>query len=200
MNKFGLCSKEKITRNRRCLSSSCNIRAGCFKAVRKVIWAIPIPQYMKIGVSFKTKNDETMKRKNILILGAALLMTAPALNATPDDNNDGVQQTLTVNEETVDRTVSEIRIDGNNAVLLLSDGTTLTADMRLVTLTMSYDEATGINEVKEVNGVNEVLPSGQAQAENDNSWYTLDGIKVTIKPKQKGIYIQNGKKVLNKNK
>ena len=141
-----------------------------------------------------------MKSKNILILGAALLMTAPAFSATPDDNNDGVQQTLTVNEETVDRTVSEIRIDGNNAVLLFTDGTTLTADMRLVTLTMSYDEATGINEVKEVNGVNEVLPSGQAQAENDNSWYTLDGIKVTIKPKQKGIYIQNGKKVLNKNK
>ena len=59
---------------------------------------------------------------------------------------------------------------------------------------MSYDEATGINEVKEV------LPSGQAQAENDNSWYTLDGIKVTIKPKQKGIYIQNGKKVVNNQK
>ena len=136
-----------------------------------------------------------MKRKNILILGAALLMTAPALNATPDDNNDGVQQTLTVNEETVDRTVSEIRIDGNNAVLLLSDGTTLTADMRLVTLTMSYDEATGINEVKEVKGV---LPSGQAQAENGNSWYTLDGRKITLQPKQKGIYIQNGKKVVNK--
>ena len=135
-----------------------------------------------------------MIRKNILILGAALLMTAPAFSATPDDNNDGVQQTLTVNEETVDRTVSEIRIDGNNAVLLFTDGTTLTADMRLVTLTMSYDEATGINEVKEV------LPSGQAQAENDNSWYTLDGIKVTIKPKQKGIYIQNGKKVVNKQK
>ena len=139
-----------------------------------------------------------MKRKNILILGAALLMTAPAFSATPDDNNDGVQQTLTVNEETEVRTVSEIRIDGNNAVLLFTDGTTLTADMRLVTLTMSYDEATGINEVKEVNGVNEVLPSGQAQAENDNSWYTLDGIKVTIKPKQKGIYIHNGKKVVNK--
>ena len=132
-----------------------------------------------------------MKRMNILILGAALLMTAPALNATPDDNNDGVQQTLTVNEETVDRTVSEIRIDGNNAVLLFTDGTTLTADMRLVTLTMSYDEATGINEVKEVKGV---------KGDNDNSWYTLDGRKITLQPKQKGIYIQNGKKVLNKNK
>ena len=135
-----------------------------------------------------------MIRKNILILGAALLMTAPAFSATPDDNNDGVQQTLTVNEETVDRTVSEIRIDGNNAVLLFTDGTTLTADMRLVTLTMSYDEATGINEVKEV------LPSGQAQAENDNSWYTLDGRKLSLQPKQKGVYIQSGKKVVNNQK
>ena len=127
-----------------------------------------------------------MKRKNILILGAALLMTAPAFSATPDDNNDGAQQTLTVNEVTVVRTVREIRIDGNNAVLLFTDGSKLTADMRLVTLTMSYDEATGINEVK---GVKE---------DNDNSWYTLDGRKITLQPKQKGIYIQNGKKVVNK--
>ena len=37
-----------------------------------------------------------MKRKNILILGAALLMTAPAMSATPDDNNDGARQTVTV--------------------------------------------------------------------------------------------------------
>ena len=137
-----------------------------------------------------------MKRKNILMMGAALLMIAPALSATPDDNNDdSAQQTLTVDEETVERTVSEIRIDGNNAVLLFTDGSKLTADMRLVTLTMSYDEATGINEVKEVKGV---LPSGQAQAENGNSWYTLDGRKITLQPKQKGIYIQNGKKVVNK--
>ena len=137
-----------------------------------------------------------MIRKNILILGAALLTAAPALSATPDDNNDdGAKQTLTVNEKTEVRIVSEIRIDGNNAVLLFTDGSKLTADMRLVTLTMSYDEATGINEVNEVK---EVLPSGQAQAENDNSWYTLDGRKLSLQPKRKGIYIQSGKKVVNK--
>ena len=130
-----------------------------------------------------------MKHKNILIVGAALLMSAPTLAVTPDDNaNDGTTQTLTVNEETVERIVSEIRIDGNNAVLLFTDGTTLTADMRLVTITMSYDDATEIREVKEVNGVKEV---------NDNSYYTLDGVKLTVKPKQKGLYIQNGKKVVN---
>ena len=93
-----------------------------------------------------------MKHKNILILGAALLMTAPALSATPDDNNDGAQQTLTVNEETVHATVSEIRIDGNNAVLLFTDGTTLTADMRLVTITMSYDESTSLVEMRTEKG------------------------------------------------
>ena len=130
-----------------------------------------------------------MKHKNILMMGAALLMTAPALSATPDDNNDnGVQQTLTVNEEAVNATVSEIRIDGNNAVLLFTDGTTLTADMRLVTITMSYDEATSLT------------PDPSPKGEGSKYWYTLDGIKVTVMPKQKGIYIQNGKKVVNKKK
>lgn len=126
-----------------------------------------------------------MKHKNILIIGAALLMSAPTLAVAPDDNNDGTTQTLTVNDETVERTVSEIRLDGNNAVLLFTDGTTLTADMRLVTITMSYEDAT---EVREVKGVNRV---------KDNSYYTLDGVKLTVKPKQKGLYIQNGKKVVN---
>ena len=127
-----------------------------------------------------------MKRKNILILGAALLMTAPAMSATPDDNNDGAQQTLTVNEETENRTVSEIRIDGNNAVLLFTDGTTLTADMRLVTITMSYEEATGLVEMRNEKG----------EMRNDGAWYTLDGRKISLLPKQKGVYIQNGKKVV----
>lgn len=129
-----------------------------------------------------------MKHKNILIIGAALLMSAPTLAVAPDDNNDGTTQTLTVNEETVERTVSEIRLDGNNAVLLFTDGTTLTADMRLVTITMSYEDATEVREVNGVNGVNGV---------KDNSYYTLDGVKLTVKPKQKGLYIQNGKKVVN---
>ncbi len=126
-----------------------------------------------------------MKHKNILIIGAALLMSAPTIAVAPDDNNDGTTQTLTVNEETVERTVSEIRLDGNNAVLLFTDGTMLTADMRLVTITMSYEDATEVREVKGVNGV------------KDNSYYTLDGVKLTVKPKQKGLYIQNGKKVVN---
>ena len=129
-----------------------------------------------------------MKRKNILILGAALLMTAPALSATPDDNNDGAKQTLTVNKETVNATVSEIRIDGNNAVLLFTDGTTLTADMRLVTLTMSYDEATNVSRLN------------MTDKDGNVKVYDLQGRKIANgqKPTAKGLYIQNGKKVVNK--
>ena len=132
-----------------------------------------------------------MKRKNILILGAALMMTAPAYSATPDDNNDdGVKQTVTVNEETVNRTVSEIRIDGNNAVLLFTDGITLTADMRLVTLTMSYDEATNVSRLN-VTG-----------KDGDVKVYDLQGrpLAKSQQLKANSPYIRNGKKVVNKKK
>lgn len=123
-----------------------------------------------------------MKIKNILFLGVALLVATPTFSAT--DDNDGTTQTLTVNEETVDLTVSEIRMDGNNAVLTFIDGTTLTADMRLVSITMSYDEATGLT------------PKPLSEMEG-SSYYTLGGIKVSVKPKQKGLFIHNGKKVVS---
>ena len=130
-----------------------------------------------------------MNRKNILMLGAALMMTAPAYSATPDDN-DGVKQTVTVNEETVNGTVSEIRIDGNNAVLLFTDGTTLTADMRLVTLTMSYDEATNVSRLN-VTG-----------KDGDVKVYDLQGrpLAKSQQLKANSPYIRNGKKVVNKKK
>ena len=48
------------------------------------------------------------------------------------------------------------------------------------------DGTTGVNEVKEVNEV------------NDNSWYTLDGRKLSGRPTQKGLYINNGRKVVIK--
>ena len=50
-------------------------------------------------------------------------------------------------------------------------------------------DVTGIQEVNEVSGVNEV---------NDNGWYTLDGRRLVGKPAKSGIYIKNGKKVVIK--
>ena len=133
-----------------------------------------------------------MKHKNIVILAAALLMTAPAFSATPDDN-DGAKQTLTVNEQTVNRTVSEIRIDGNNAVLLFTDGATLTADMRLVTLTMSYDESTNISRL------NMTDKDGNVKI-YDLQGRKIESGKVKVESSKSSIYIVNGKKVVNKKK
>ena len=125
-----------------------------------------------------------MNHKNILTIGAALLMTAPAFSATPEKTDDGAKQTLTVNQETVNATVSEIRIDGNNAILLFADGTTLTADMRLVTLTMSYDETTGVSNLN------------MKDKEGNVKVYDLQGRQV--KSGKSGLYIVNGKKVVKK--
>lgn len=126
-------------------------------------------------------------KRNILMLAVGLLMTAPAFGATPDDNN-GTKQTLTVNNEKVERIVSEIRLDGNNAVLLFTDGTTMTADMRLVTITMSYSQATGVSSLH------------LTDKDGNVSIYDLQGRKVANgqQPKANSIYIKNGKKVVNK--
>ncbi len=129
-----------------------------------------------------------MKSKNTLIVAAALLLTAPAFGATPVNDDKNATQTVTVNQETIGRIVSEIRLDGNNAVLTFIDGSTMTADMRLVTLTMSYSETTGVSNLH------------MTDKDGNVSIYDLQGRKVANSQKSKadGIYIVNGKKVVNK--
>ena len=128
-------------------------------------------------------------KKSIILLTMGLLLTAPAFSTTPDDNK-GTGQTLTVNNEKVERIVSEIRLDGNNAILLFTDGSKMTADMRLVTLTMSYNETTGISSL------NMKDKDGKVKV------YDLQGRRIdnSQQPKAKGLYIINGKKVVNKQK
>jgi hypothetical protein len=129
-----------------------------------------------------------MKSKNTLIVAAALLLTAPAFGTTPVNDDKNATQTVTVNQETIGRIVSEIRLDGNNAVLTFIDGSTMTADMRLVTLTMSYSETTGVSSLH------------MTDKDGNVSIYDLQGRKVdnSKKPKTNGIVIVNGKKVVNK--
>lgn len=128
-------------------------------------------------------------KKKISMLALGLLLAAPVFSTTPDDDKQ-TGQTLTVNDEKVERVVSEIRLDGNNAILLFTDGGHMTADMRLVTLTMNYDEATGISslKMKDKDGKVEV--------------YDLQGRRIANGQQQtaKGIRIVNGKKVVNKQK
>ena len=53
----------------------------------------------------------------------------------------------------------------------------------------------GDGETTEVKEVNEVIAS---LGVNDNSWYTINGVKLQGKPTQKGVYINGGRKVVIK--
>ena len=61
----------------------------------------------------------------------------------------------------------------------------VTAGEKITGARMSFDDEA--NGVKEVNGVNDV---------KDNSWYTLNGMKLSGRPTVKGLYIHNGRKVI----
>ena len=75
-----------------------------------------------------------------------------------------------------------VSIAANKAWLEVPTGAA--AGARALTIVFS-DETTGVNEVIEVNGV------------TDDTFYDLNGRKVAV-PNKKGIYIQNGKKVVIK--
>ncbi len=66
-----------------------------------------------------------------------------------------------------------------------------TASARTRTLTIVFDgsDTTGIRDVREVNAV---------RGAKDDTWYSLDGRKLDGKPKAKGLYIVNGKKMIIK--
>ena len=59
-----------------------------------------------------------------------------------------------------------------------------TSNARSLTLVFENGEATGVNEVIEVNEV------------NDDTVYDLNGRKLNAKPARKGVYIKNGQKVV----
>ena len=55
-----------------------------------------------------------------------------------------------------------------------------------ISLNFDGDDATGVKEVSEV------------KEDSDNSWYTLDGRKLQDQPTKKGVYINNGRKLVIK--
>lgn len=126
-------------------------------------------------------------KKNKLILLSAFLLNTLSAPVWADDNN-GVKQTLTVNDKTIERTVTEIRIDGNNAILCFTDGDNLTVDMRTVKLSLSYDDASGISRLLMDQD------NGKVKA------YKLGGQPISEKASRTGVYVVKGKKVLIKNK
>lgn len=77
-------------------------------------------------------------KKAYLLLLAGMLSTAVFA---------GSKQTVKIDGQVIDKTVSEITFDGDNVVLHYADNTSATEDMSLVTLSFSYT-TTGISQVE----------------------------------------------------
>ena len=99
------------------------------------------------------------------------------------------KQTVKIDGNVSDKTVTEITFDGDNVTLNYADNSSETKDMSLVSLSFSYDSTTGINKIEEVK------KSLQGKVFNLNGQLvgnSLEGLS-------KGIYIVNGKKVVVSN-
>ena len=99
------------------------------------------------------------------------------------------KQTLTINGQSVDKTVAEITFNGDNVILSYSDGTSAESDMAFVKLAFSYETTpTGINQVENVK------QSLQGKVFNLNGQF----VGTSTEGLAKGVYIVNGKKVIIK--
>ena len=137
-------------------------------------------------------------KKNILIIAGMMVFAAlPVFGASPidaadNDDKDCATQEVTVDGQTVARTVSEIRLDGNNAILQFTDGGTMEVDMQTVTISLAYNDGTGISTLR-------------LEGADGTRVYDLQGRRVSERQLENnslpdGVYIVNGKKVINKRK
>ena len=118
-----------------------------------------------------------MKKAYLLLLAAMLSM------ATFADN----KQTVKIDGQVIDKTVTEITFDGDNVVLQYSDNTSDQADMSLVTLSFSY-QTTGISQIEDL------------KKALQGKVYDLQGqsFGTSLKGLSRGVYIVNGKKIIIK--
>lgn len=115
-----------------------------------------------------------------LIFFAALL----SANVLADN-----KQTVTINGQTVNKTVQEITFSGDNVTLSYSDGSSATEDMSLVKLAFTYDSSsTGIGQVETM------AQTCQGKVFNLNGQL----VGTSSEGLSKGVYIVNGKKVIIK--
>lgn len=136
-------------------------------------------------------------KKILMIAGMMVLAASPVFGASPvdaadSDDKGGATQEVTVDGQTVARTVSEIRLDGNNAILHFTDGGTMEVDMQTVSISLSYNDATGI-------------PTLRIEGADGTRVYDLQGRRVSERQLESkslpdGVYIVDGKKVSYKKK
>lgn len=99
----------------------------------------------------------------------------------------GNKQTVTIDGQVIEKTISEITFDGDNVVLHYADNSSDQADMSLVTLSFSYT-TTGISQVE---GIKQALQGKVYNLQGQCVGSSLQGLS-------KGVYIINGKKVIIK--
>ena len=117
-------------------------------------------------------------KKAYLLLLAGMLSTAVFA---------GNKQTVKIDGQLIEKTVSEITFDGDNVVFLYSDNTSDQADMSLVTLSFTY-QTTGISQVE---GIKQALQGKVYNLQGQCVGSSLQGLS-------KGVYMINGKKVIIK--
>lgn len=99
----------------------------------------------------------------------------------------GNKQSVTIDGQVIEKTISEITFDGDNVVLHYADNTSATEDMSRVTLSFSYT-TTGISQVE---GIKKALQGKVYNLQGQCVGSSLQGLS-------KGVYIINGKKVIIK--
>ena len=117
-------------------------------------------------------------KKAYLLLLAGMLSTAVFA---------GSKQTVKIDGQLIEKTISEITFDGDNVVLHYADNSSATEDMSLVTLSFSYT-TTGISQVE---GIKKALQGKVYNLQGQFVGSSLQGLS-------KGVYIINGKKVIIK--
>ena len=117
-------------------------------------------------------------KKAYLLLLAGMLSTAVFADS---------KQTVKIDGQVIEKTISEITFDGDNVVLHYADNSPDQADMSLVTLSFSYT-TTGISQVE---GIKKALQGKVYNLQGQCVGSSLQGLS-------KGVYIINGKKVIIK--
>lgn len=116
-----------------------------------------------------------------VLLTVCFLLVGLAVEAQTE-----TKQTVTVNGETVDKTVSRITFDGDDVVLGYTDNTTQRAALDEVNIAFTYT-STGIGEMVRAT----VREQG---VYNLNGQYVGKGTERLAK----GLYVKNGQKVIIK--
>lgn len=122
-----------------------------------------------------------MKRKTFLCMFLMALLSGGTMYAE-------TEQTVIINGTEIDKFVSNLTFNGNNVTLQFDDNTSLTEDMSKVSISLSYENTTGITNIKSMDN------SGKSKVYNLNGQYMGKDTNAL----NKGVYIINGKKTVIK--